>query len=315
MTVKPAEQDGPGECGPEAIEEAELLDLVTLLRRIPDEFRDLRIGHDRAVAEFAVGVRLQQSLIELGFPHTDTAQGPLFDSTDLLNVSLSLDIGSRQRRVMAWWIRELGRPAQGVARYRLDYVATCPERARAGPCHFRLFVPDSSWLDRASHTKESQVLHSAEFALPSSVPEFPSPIVELLDECRAIRFLRLPNPLRWDVGFIRVRGVGDCAGVARLLVEEGTARGMTVRFSYGRSLTPPFSASHFWAEFLVEGVWVPVDPVLIEAFKGWRLISHQEWVGPPSLGRILGRIGDSKHELVSHDGVALTARFPTYRIA
>jgi hypothetical protein len=299
---------------PPPVDPAELEDISILVRRMPDRHRTFHVSGRQAEAEFAIGASLQESLRRAGFPCAHDADGLVFDPFDLLNASMSLDLGSRQRRVLAWWVRELGRPAGDVVDYQLDYVPDCPSPAHGGPCRYRLYVPDGSWLDRTGDPGRSQVVCSVRFTLPRRWPQLPEELVALLEPFRQIRFLRLPESLRWDTEFIRASGVADCAGSATLLVAQGSARGLRARFSYGRSLTPPFSAPHCWAEFLVAGTWVPVDPVLIEAFRTWRLVSGPEWDGHPSLGSILGRIGGSREALVTHDGQSVAATFPAYRL-
>ncbi|MEU4382414.1 transglutaminase domain-containing protein [Micromonospora echinofusca] len=285
--------------------------LLPLILQVPHSHRRFEMDAATAAAEYQIDGPGLDVLVAAGLPSAAGADGLLFDATDLRNVSVHLDPRSRGRKVLSWWIRELGRPT-AHARYRMDYVAQCPEPGHDEPCRWRLAVPDDAWHETTSVQDRGGVLHSVTFDRPRTWPELPTAVLDLLAETRHIRFLWLPETLRADSAFVRDTGIGDCVGVAHLLVEEARRRGLTARFSFGRSLTPPISASHSWAEFQVDGVWVPVDPVLLDALGQWGM-AGPEWQRDRSLGAILGRVGPSWRDLVTHAGQPVFARFPTYR--
>ncbi|GIJ32867.1 transglutaminase domain-containing protein [Micromonospora sediminimaris] len=295
---------------PQGLDVGALDDLLALILRVPDRHRRFEVDAATAAARYEIDEPTTAFLAAAGLPSTSGPDGSRFDATDLRNVAVHLFARSRERRVLAWWIRELERPA-AVTRYRMDYVARCPEPGHAGPCRYRLAVPEDDWHETGAVPQDGAVLHSVTFDRPRRWPELPAALLGLLDETRHIRFLWLPETLRADASFVRATGVGDCVGVAHLLVEEARRRGLAARFSHGRSLTPPISASHSWAEFHLDGVWVPVDPVLVDALRHWG-IAGPGWQRTSSLGTVLGRVGARRRDLVTHAGQPVAAKFPTY---
>ncbi|MEO3927795.1 transglutaminase domain-containing protein [Micromonosporaceae bacterium B7E4] len=294
-----------------SLERRELDAVVALILRVPDAHRRFEVDAAAAAAGYQIDGPTVAALVAAGLPSASGADGPRFDATDLRNVAVHLDARSRERRVLSWWIRELERPTAHI-RYRMDYLAQCPDPGHDGPCRYRLAVPEDGWHETASAPARGGVLHSVTFDRPRTWPDLPAALLDLLEETRHIRFLWLPETLRADTGFVRTAGIADCVGVARMLVEEAGSRGLAARFSFGRSLTPPISASHSWAEFHVDGVWVPVDPVLVDALRQWG-IAGPRWHRTRSLGGVLGRIGAQRRDLVAHAGQPVSARFPTYR--
>ncbi|WP_420823509.1 transglutaminase domain-containing protein [Streptomyces natalensis] len=226
----------------------------------------------------------------------------------MLNVALFLEPRSRARRVLVWWGRELSRPYGATAKYRLDYFAECPEPGHYGVCAFR--IHERYIVPQSTVGSDGQLpIHSEIFHLRRTWPTLTAPFVELIDEYRDVTFLRLPESLRWDGEFIRRHRVADCAGIANLLVDEGRRRGLAVRFSYGKTLTPPFTAGHYWAEFFVEGVWIPVDPVLIPALTNWGILPAESWDNKSSLGGVLARLTGAPSRPASHGTSEVSSSF------
>jgi hypothetical protein len=286
--------------------------LVAKVGKMPDSARVFAISEAAAEADYRIGPELQEALLRAGLPCRQLGESRQFDSTDLLNTSLQLGLGSRQRKVLAWWARELERPYGEVHSYRLDYRAGCPSPGHRSACEFSLLRPGPKRLRVVRDQSAGTTLHSELFTLARTWPELPDRLLDLLHSLSTVSFLRLPEPLRWDTEFIRHRNVGDCSGFGRLLVEEGRARGLTARFCYGRSLTPPFSAPHYWAEFLVDDVWVPVDPILIDALTSWGVLDAKRWDRTASMGAIMGRLANRFRPIVLHNGRPLQSTLPVY---
>jgi hypothetical protein len=297
--------------GPDAGEAALL---IGKLSKIPDAERRFTVRAERAWADYQVGGDLLGALRTGGLPARLGADGWRYDPTDLLNVALHLVSGSRQRKVLAWWTRELGRPYGETVRYRMDYLLGCPEPEHSGACHYSLLEVGGHRAEVERRDRGTAPRHSVEFRLQRRCPALPDPLRELIDEISGIRFLRLPDPLRWDVEFISATGVGDCCGVATLLVTAARARGFTARTCFGRSLTPPFSSAHYWAEVRVDDAWVPLDPVLIDALLAWRLCDPGTWTRYDSLGAILGRLAGTRQPLALHNGRPVEPALPTWRV-
>jgi len=296
-----------------AAESLDFRSVLTKISKVPDRFRDFAVTGDRAATEFRITPKLQEALLLAGVPNRLRGGTTLFDGTDLLNIALHLKIGSAQRTMLAWWTRELSRPYGEFASYRMDYVACCPEPHHAGECNYRIVEPDSSLVDITSNDPSLQVRHSATLTIRRKWPEFPPNMLELIDSVRDIGFLWLPGVLRDDVDFIQREKVADCVGVAKILNLRAASLGVTARHSVGRALTPPFSSPHSWTEFLVGDIWVPVDPVFIDALLEWELLEEGKWNRYSSIGGILVRIGATWRPSVFHNGEPVQAQYPVYR--
>ncbi|MDF3290311.1 transglutaminase domain-containing protein [Streptomyces silvisoli] len=282
--------------------------LLEKLLRIPDSEREFTVTPEGALADYQVPEELLDLLRANGLPAQPGADCWLYDLADMLNVALHLDIGSRHRKVLGWWIRALERPCGEVVHYRMDYLPGCPLPEHAGSCHYSLLDRDGRRIKVTCEPQSRKPLHSLSFQLSQRWPTLPAPLRRLVDEVADIRFVRLHEPLRWDTDFIRVSGIGDCCGVAKLMVEEALDRGIPARMSSGRALTPPFSTGHFWAEFLIAGQWVPLDPVLIDALIEWGVCAPTHWNRHNSLGGILARFGEYRQPLALHNGVEIEPR-------
>jgi hypothetical protein len=289
--------------------------VLAKIRKVPDRFRTFSVPADRAAKEYQVTRELQDALLRAGMPSRLSGGTIFFDRADLLNISLHLDIGSFHRKILAWWVRELERPSGETALYRMDYVAGCPEPDHARQCTYGIVVPDSPLVEVASNDRESRIRHSITFTVRRKFPRLRPSMMALIDSLQDISFMRLPRTLKHDVDFIQREKVGDCAGMAAMLTSRAASQGITARRSVGRALTPPFSSSHSWTEFLVDDIWVPVDPVFIDAMLEWEILDKDKWSRYSSIGGILGRIGSAPGPLVFHNGRPVPAQYPASRIS
>lgn len=92
---------------------------------------------------------------------------------------------------------------------------------------------------------------------------------ELLRDGADIGFFLLPEAVCWDPEFMWRTRMSDCGGAAAWLVHEGGRHGLEGRFSFGLLVAAPYFTPHCWAEFLVDGIRVPVDPLLVQAPNQW----------------------------------------------
>lgn len=288
--------------------------LVGKLRLVPHQVRRFTISADHARDEYQLTADLLRELRDQGMPASRSPDGWRYDPFDLLNASLHLDTGSRHRKVLAWWIREQGRPYGDVSCYMMDYRLGCPRPGHPGSCEYSLLVPGGQRIRIARTDPAEATLHTARFELSRRWPALPRSLRQLIDAAARIRFLRLPDPLRWDTDFIRANGIGDCTGVAQLIVEDARAHGIAARTGFGRSLTPPFSTPHYWAELLTDDVWTPVDPMLITALLDWGLCARDTWTRYDSFGATLGRLASRSQPIALHNGEYVEAKLPVWRV-
>jgi transglutaminase superfamily protein len=265
--------------------------VIAKIVKIPDNVRRFEVPADHAVTQFRVSLELQDELLAAGMPSIRRGGVRYFDNTDLLNVSLHLDIRSRQRKLLGWWARELERPYGESATYRVDYLVGCPQWDHQGACTFNVLRPGSTELSRTEYTSDdrgSEARYSRIFTLRRNWPPLPPAVREIIDHgTRGISFMQVQHPIRWDISFIQREKVADCGGIAKILFAEATSRGIPARLAYGVALTPPIAVPHFWSEFLVDDIWVPVDPLFIEAIIEWGILNKDRWNRYESLGGIL----------------------------
>jgi hypothetical protein len=282
---------------------ADMCETVALMQRIPDSARTFEVTPGEAWGRFRLPADTVEALLAAGISRGGSEDGPLFDADDLYNVSVRLDLGSPHRTILSWWVRELtslsGRESTG---YRLDYVAGCPDPSHDSACRYEFPGPDATSVSvRAEPTPTPQVLGQVDVRARVLWPALPAAVAELVEEFADIEFLRIPTACRIGDRLTLDRRIGDCQAVASLLVEQGLARGLTARMSFGRAFTPPFSSAHHWADFLVDEVWTPVDPLMIGLLHRMGLPADT-WGPGASIGGILGRFAERAEPWATHNG-------------
>jgi hypothetical protein len=296
------------------VDRGELHEAITRIRLMPDAVRQFTVGTGQAAAGYDVDGELLDLLCAAGLPVRGAGDERRFDPLDLQNVALDLNLGSRYRRMLGWWVRELERPTGDTAAYRLDYGVECPAQGHPSPCRYGVLLPVDRRIRKDVPDPSPCVIANATFSLLRRWPPLPPTVIDLLDEVRTVRFMRLPLALQDDLDFIEAYRLGDCLGVARLLVRQARQRGLAARFCYGRALTPPVSTGHFWAELHIEGVWIPVDPVFIDALRRWGVMHIDRWSPYHSLGGILGRLAGRPRHVALHGRRPIDAKLSAYRL-
>lgn len=293
--------------------ESKTNELLRLIARVPDRYRQFVVDADRAQDDFGMPSDLLSALRSAGLPCVYDKGTWLFDEYDVRNAALHLDPSSRQRKILNWWVRELGRPSGELVCYSMAYAVDCAGPGHDGPCEFRLLMPDGRRVKLFSDGGNSNELARATFRLPRVWPEFPERLAELVDEIRDLRFIWLPSILRDDIDFVAAHRIGPCLSVARLICHTALRRGFRARLSFGRVLTPPISITHFWTEVLIDETWVPVDPLMTSEMLRWGLLDPQRWDCYRSLGGIFGRLAGRWRPLIAHNGRVIEPRLRVSR--
>jgi hypothetical protein len=295
---------------PRGVTEEQVVELLTVLRRIPDSARDPTFPAHDAYVKYLVTESMLEYLIAHGLPHR-RADGTVYvERTDIMNAALHLDLGISGRAARRFWSASLNRSADEVS-YDIDYLARCPVPEEPGHvCHYRMALPGGRHAERVTTDRDPGALATVRVTLRSDWPPLPPEVCELLDVTAGLRFMRLPPTLRYDLDFIRRSGLADCAGTTRLLVAEGRRRGFEVRPSFGYIVVAPFSTAHSWAEVRVADRWVPVDPVLVGTMLGWGVL-RQDWTRYRSPGAIFTRVLADSGDLITHNGTGLRWTLPT----
>jgi hypothetical protein len=285
--------------------------LLARLTAIPQPAREYKLSAEQAGKRYRVGAELLDALASYGLAQTRDGVR-YFDNTDLINVEFHLGGGPLTASLRRFWPAMLKRlPDPGPVRYQVEYDADCPDPGHPGNCAYRLMLPDGQRLVEVSRS-DPQPLVRLDIERPTRWPELPAQAREVIDTVRDVGFVRVPRKLgyEWDdIGFVYATGLGDCAAVSQILVERGNARGIPMRHAYGLMLAPPFSLPHFWAEVLVDDVWVPVDPLLVNALVHWKALDGAQWPAHRSPGATVCRVADGYAFLGLHHDVNIELTF------
>jgi hypothetical protein len=297
---------------PRGVTDAQVARLVDQLRRIPDRARDFALSAGEAHRRYSVSPALLNLLHERGLP---AAGGARYDEMDVRNVAMHLAASPGDRAMRRFWGTGLQPlPDRGPRRFEIVFHVRCPEAGHPGACQYRVHLPHDRSGDRLVEPAVEELARER-VAIDSDWPELPPEVCELLDELRGVEFMRLPKALRYDLDFVRRAALSDCYGTTAVLVAEGRRRGLTMRSSFGLFVVPPFSTQHNWAEVLVDGRWVPVDPVFITSMLRWGVLEPGSWHPARSPGAIMCRLTDRKVAVARHNGTPAPVTFWTRLLA
>ncbi|MEU1763136.1 transglutaminase domain-containing protein [Micromonospora sp. NPDC005652] len=297
----------------------EAIAVTNQLRQIPLSARRLAIDADRARREFGTDHRVLDYLLdvvcEAGLPHSTDGKARLFDLFDLINLSLYLPLRTPNRAAMRFWGTVLNRPAGELRTYAVGYAPLCPMPGHASDCEFLLRTPDETAVRIRRPACEEGSAHTATVILGNDWPVAPAPVRRLLEEIGHVRLFRLPEILRWNTDFMLSTGIGDCAGMARLLTERAKTAGLAARLRYGLLVAPPYSMPHFWAEFHLDDRWVPYDPGLVNALVRWGVLNGDQWPMHRSPGAVLAGLSSRFTRVGTDRGFNAYVAFPTRLIS
>jgi hypothetical protein len=287
-------------------------DLVRRLRQVPDRQRRFSVTPVQARRVHGVRPDLLAALTAAGVPHVGVGDERLYDAYDLGNAALHLGRLSVQSRSMRAWSKAWQTALGQAPAHRVQVVSACPVPGHRGPCRYGVLLGDRR--HQVEGPAADARLGELRTAPTRDWPELPSPVRELLLEEADIGFFLLPEAVRWDQEFMWRTRMADCGGAAAWLVHEGGRRGLRSRFSFGLLVAAPYSTPHCWAEFLVDGVWVPVDPLLVQALNQWGGLDPGAFPPDGTPGALFHRLTDRFTKVVSHGGVWAQVSLPTDRI-
>jgi len=276
-------------------------EIVRKIRQVPDDVRRFAITATAARSRHRVSAKLLDVLVTAGLPYAGSGEHRLYDDYDVSNAALHLGLMSVQRMALRSWANALRHnDGQEVIRARAGFAPKCAAPGHAGDCRFEVLQPGGNRAVRTGSGNGTDLLDPLDAVIAGSWPQLPAPVRELIGEIADLDFFLMPEVIRWDPEFMLRTRIADCGGVARWLVDEGNRRGLPARFGFGLLVTVPYSTPHCWAEFLVEGRWTPVDPLLLGALRRLGLL---DWPPHRSTGAVLFRMADRFTKLVSHNGV------------
>ncbi|MGW0615241.1 transglutaminase domain-containing protein [Streptomyces sp. NPDC002788] len=304
VSSEPRERQLPD---PERIE-----DLVRRLRQVPDGQRRFSVTPAQARRVHGIRPDLLAALTAAGVPHVGAGDERLYDAYDLGNAALHLGRLSVQSRSMRAWAKAWQTALDQMPGHRIQVVSACPAPGHPGPCRYGVLL-DGRRRQVVGPAAEARLGELQVTPATRAWPELPPNVKELLQEVADIGFFLLPEAVRWDPEFMWRTRMSDCGGAAAWLVHEGSRRGLETRFSFGLLVAAPYSTPHCWAEFRVDGVWVPVDPLLVQALNQWGGLDPGAFPPDDTPGALFHRLTDRFTKVVSHGGIWAQVSLPTER--
>ena len=287
---------------------ARVSELVDRIRRVPEGTRRFDVTPDAARRTYGIGDELLAELLGAGLPRDENSGHPRFDALDLENIALELRLSSPHRTAMRWWADSLARSdgAEGDS-YEFEMRVVCPDPGHSGSCVFGV----GSLVHEAAEMVEQ--LSADTFRITARRRRITAQLddrhASLLEEAARLRFHVLRPPASRDLEWMASSGLADCRLAMFHLVRWARDAGYTVRSQTGLFMVSPFPVAHCWLEVEVDGEWVPIDPLLLEAFSHWGIIDPLVWPSHRSPAAVLFPISENDGwELASHGGLPADAR-------
>jgi hypothetical protein len=286
------------------VDSVDLDRLMGLVHEVPTHMRRFTVPQRVARTQHRITPELAEELIAAGLPHVGVGEHRLFDDYDVGNLALHLGLVSVRRMTMRSWANSLrDNSSRPQTRVRVGVLPRCPVPPHAGPCRYRLLREGGRRETITAGPDSRSPVAYYTVSLAGEWPDLPEPVRELADEVADLEFFLLPEAIRWDREFMTRTRMADCGTVADWLVHEGRRRGLTVRFAFGLLVVKPYPTPHCWAEFLVDGAWVPYDPLLLKAMRAWAGLDPVRWHRYASIGPVLYRLCGHFTKVASHEGV------------
>lgn len=292
--------------------DAELLEVVQRLRRVPDRHREFAQDAQRAAREHQIDAALLERLTALGLPSAGSASGRFYDRLDLTNAALALRLPSARALAMRSWAGSLNSSDAEVA-FEIEIEARCPSPGHAGPCSFERSetLHAMQGYTPGPGTHDGVLRRRIERPARQCQPE----LRELASLARPLQYHLLPLALRTDLGFLAETGLADCGLAALYLTREALARGMTARSAFGFFLARPYSMEHTWTEVRSGGAWVAIDPHLVNLLTDWAFLDASRWPLHRSIDGCVLRIADADPDLITHYGAPTLLTLTTRHIS
>ncbi|MFJ6610141.1 transglutaminase domain-containing protein [Streptomyces sp. NPDC091289] len=280
--------------------------IIASLLRIPNSHRVFSLPIEALEKTHGITIEIARELIDAGIPFHAAADGPLLDENDVASASLYLRLPSARRSMMTFWLRALHRlrTAHAPSAHRVEVTAACPDPGHDGPCAYGVALDDGPRSVCRADRPESVRLGTLRTPPGGRPRELPTVVRDLLRDFHHVDYYRLPRETTRDSGFLRRTGMADCTLMARALVDEGLRHGLNARFAAGLIIAVPFSTAHTWAEFEVDGAWLPADPLLPRALSAWGVPKAGDWPVTLAPNGLFHRLAGAPRDMVTHAGRA-----------
>ena len=258
--------------------------MLALLRRIPRCGADYLISADEAAGRYGCDEAALSALRAAGL--TDD-EGRCFARMDVHYLGLRLGLARQHLWAVGAWRRSLER---FVSELRTPVRIAYLPRVRDEQHEVRGRVVLADGRLREVALRDNQVAAEVAVTMHAEWPEVPHDVVAVLEDVGSLEFCLLPPPLRGDGALARELGLTDCFTAACLIAEGCRTAGHAVRIAHGLMVATPFSNQHTWAEVKVDGVWTPVDPLMISVMHRFAGLDPSAWPLRRSLGPLLARL-------------------------
>ena len=249
------------------------LEAVETLRPVPERYFAPTLDVAEAARQLGCVTDVVEELVRAGLQSTDSADGPLLDYHDVMNVGMAARTGrslpeQAERRCMRM---AAGDPRKWIEprTWRVRLGAPCTEPGCAGAVP----TPPAPGLlggelleyqpsDAAAHEADAVVITRGNLDEPRT-----RAVREVYDEVLSglttdtYRYSWLPHALRAEPAKAAELGMVDCVIAAWIMQQHAEAAGLEARTRKGY-LIGLVGVEHAWTEVLEEGRWLPLDPIL-----------------------------------------------------
>jgi Transglutaminase-like superfamily len=248
--------------------------LVARLRRVPDSARAFEVAARDVQRQYGLGEADLEVLVEAGLPCATVNGERRYEHGDLHYVGLRLGTAKSYLTGIRLWTGLLrlvaDRPeTELTVKYVPSLGAASSERSAI------VHMPDGRRLELAVRPNTS--VSEARVRLHSAWPSVPPTLATEVEQLGRFEFYYLPSSLRLNWRFAATVGLIDCATAAHMIVDRCAAWGLNARVARGFLLSLPFSTIHAWAAVLLEEVWVPFDPILIDVMRRFGGLDPEGW--------------------------------------
>ncbi|HEX8472968.1 MAG TPA: transglutaminase domain-containing protein [Pyrinomonadaceae bacterium] len=262
----------------------DLAALCARLRQIPRDVGDYTFNAQDALTQFGLGEYELEALRHAGL-HGQSADGEYtYAECDLHYVGLRHGVAKDALAGIKLWRTSLERLVEaGEARIHVSYIPKVSDEIQ--PVNEYVVLPD----DPRHPVKLRHLTPAAEFTVTQSAtwPVLPDDAAAVVDEVASGEFCLLPPRLVGDIALAQRIGLTECWTGSKFIVEECRRIGRRARIVHGLMIALPFSSAHTWAEVEVDGIWTPVDPLIIDLMRRWGGLDPAAWPHHRSPGAIL----------------------------
>lgn len=225
---------------------------------------------------------LLTELESLGLQCQVQEQCTCFDSDDLYNLSLYLKLPSIHKMAMRSWVSAFKAGSQG----RQMSMTYSLQEGLSFPLSCSVLTYDRGAVEMTVEQPENLYHHQIQQKPMNKA--FPETVVRLLEELSAdFEFYMLHDAIRWESSFMKDQKMGECGGFSKMIVERAGYLGIEARHVFGILASQPYGTGHYWAEFSVEGEWIPADPLMILLLRQHARLPAEEWPLSRSPGNAL----------------------------